>query len=142
MNKQKLLTLLLPLALLFGCKTKTAVEPSAPSIVGSWVWEESSFVARGLEEPKISNPESRGYSIQINVREAEIDIMKDGKFAATVPYKLLQMEENLAAIEVNIPQDSFPFFIASGPITISDTELLISGGYNDAGENQRYSRKK
>ena len=108
---------------------------------GRWVWVSSTFVTRGLKEPKISSPESRGYQIVIEFKENLIVIEKNGAVVAQVPYTLEQQSEYLQLIRVENPQDDFPFFIASGPVYINGNELIISGGYNDAGENQTYKRE-
>jgi hypothetical protein len=151
MNKI-LLSLLIVSSL--GCKsskeTKSAVETveqqnivQAETFVaeGRWGWVSSSFLTRGMKEPKVSTPETREYSIVLEFEADLISIEKNGEQVAKVPFTLEEHGDGIQIIRVEIPQDDFPFHIASGPVYLRGNELLISGGYNDAGENQTYKRE-
>jgi hypothetical protein len=109
---------------------------------GRWVWVSSSFIARGMKEPKISNPETRGYKIVLEFRGNQIAIEKNGSEVAMVPYTIENQGEGFTIIQVEIPQDDFPFIISSGPIYIRGNQLIISGGYDDSGEDQTYKREE
>lgn len=109
---------------------------------GRWQWVSSSFITRGIKEPKVSTPETLGYTIVLEFKANVITIIKNGAEAAQVPYSILEKDLAITFLQVQIPQDDFPFYIASGPIYLIGDELKISGGYNDAGENQTYKRIK
>ncbi len=121
-------------------ETEKAMIIEQTNLEGKWQWVSSSFVTRGMKEPNVSSPETRGYNVVLEFFENEIEIIIDGSPLARVPYRLAGNEVETQMLWVDIPSDDFPFYIASGPVYIRDGELYISGGYNDAGENQTYKR--
>lgn len=131
----RLVILILTAALLFCCASAKQQEVN---VQGHWQWVKSVFITRGMKGPKVSNPQSRGYSIELKIGEKEIEIFKNEKSVATVPYLLYKQAGDLEVMRVSIPQDDFPFFISSGPIYQEGDTLIIAGAYNDAGEDQYY----
>ncbi len=115
---------------------------STDKLLGTYQWVSSKYMTRGMKEVKLSNPETRGYSIVLEIKKTEIDIIKNDKKVATVPYKIIFSTDNQPIIQVQIPQDDFSFYIASGPFVIEGDITTIIGTYNDAGEDQTYKRLK
>lgn len=131
----KLLILSFAGAILMCC---AATKQQEINIQGNWKWVKSVFITRGMKGPKISYPESRGYTIDLKIGKKEIEIVKAGKSVATVPYLFYQEAGDLHVLRVSIPQDDFPFYISSGPVYQKGDTLIIAGTYNDAGEDQYY----
>ena len=131
----RLMILILSATLLLCCASAKQQEIN---VQGHWTWVKSIFITRGMKGPKISNPKSRGYTVELNIGPKEIEIIKDDKSVATVPYLIYQQAEELQVMRVSIPQDDFPFYISSGPVYQKGDTLIIAGTYNDAGEDQYY----
>ena len=139
--------------LLFACP-RLDQEASKPtedeSLVGKWRWVSSSFMTRGMSKPKITTPESVGYSMTAHFKnDGELDILHKENISWTYNYQLQDMNtpvEELLVLKMK-PQASMPdpsafVDIASGPLYIKGDTLHITGGYNDAGENQLYVKIK
>lgn len=109
-------------------------------IIGQWQWVKSEFIARGMPQPKVSTPKSRKCEVILDIREKEIEIIKNGDSVAVVPYLFYKQAEDLDVLRVSIPQDDFPFYISSGPVYFKADTMIIGGTYNDAGEDQYYIR--
>ena len=131
----KQILLLTMLTLLCSADMKQEIQ-----IKGQWQWVKSEFIARGMSQPKVSTPKSRKYEVILDIREKEIEIIKNGDSVAVVPYLYYQQTEDLKVLRVSIPQDDFPFFISSGPVYFKADTMIIGGTYNDAGEDQYYIR--
>jgi hypothetical protein len=134
MIQMKPYLLLLPLVFLL----LAADQQKPKSIEGRWQWVRSEFISRGMDGPKVSTPKSRKYKVELNVDSENIEIVKNKKSVASVPYLLYSQGEETQIIRVSIPQDDFPFYISSGPIYFRGDTLIIGGNYNDAGEDQFY----
>lgn len=127
--------------LILSCSAKKEILSSQKKqLIGSWTWVNSSFITRGMPEAKVSSPQSVGYSITLTISKKTIEILKNGVSVAKMPYELIEQENGAPLLMPATVTDDAPFFVASGPIHFKDDELYISGGYNDAGENQTYKK--
>ncbi len=136
---KKIIGIVITAVMLLCCASANQAEPT---LIGRWSWVKSKFITRGMPQAKISTPKSRGYVVDLVIGLKEIEIVKDEKSVATVPYLLYQQGEELHVLRVSIPQDDFPFYISSGPVYFKSDTLIIAGTYNDAGEDQYFVRVK
>jgi hypothetical protein len=115
------------------------------NIQGKWKWVESSFMTRGMKEPKVSTPETAGHEIMLEFKDTTVDVYRNGKVMETYQYEIKKMSpDNQLFLDLKIQNPNslpdFGFRLSSGPCDLKNGMLEITGGYNDAGENQKYKR--
>ncbi|MCH2083971.1 MAG: hypothetical protein MK226_16365 [Saprospiraceae bacterium] len=141
----KCLFILLSFLLMACPKIENKKDYHQNSIQGKWKWVESSFLTRGMREAKISTPESTGYDIILEFKDTTVSVYQNKKLINTYQYEIKKMSpDHQIFLELNIQRSGklvlTEFKLSSGPYEIKNGILEITGGYNDAGENQKYKR--
>ena len=141
----KYLFILLSLSFMACPKLKNDSISNQNNIQGKWKWIESSFMTRGMSEPRISTPKTAGHTIILEFKDATVDVYRNGKVMASYQYEIKKMSpDNQLFLNLKIQNPNslaeFEFRLSSGPCNFKNGMLEITGGYNDAGENQKYKR--
>ena len=112
----------------------------AEMLPGTWDWTESRFASRGVK-PTLKTPETENTHVSITFRPDNIaSVYVNKKLSGMYQYTLSQPTDYvMIKFKANEGQP-MPDFLQEGPLTISDNELLISGGYNDAGLNVKFRK--
>ena len=108
---------------------------------GSWEWVESRFASRGVK-PTLKTPASENKNVTINFRPDNLaSVYVNKKFSGMYQYTLTQPmgEYVLISFKANEGQP-LPEFLQEGPLSITDNEIFIAGGYNDAGQNVKFRK--
>ena len=112
----------------------------AEMLPGTWEWIESRFASRGVK-PTLKTPETEKTNISINFRPDNMaSVYVNKKFSGMYQYTLSQPTDYvLISFKANEGQ-SLPEILQEGPLTITDNEIFIAGGYNDAGQNVKFRK--
>lgn len=108
---------------------------------GSWEWTESRFASRGVK-PTLKTPTSENKNVTINFRPDNLaSVYVNKKFSGMYQYTLSMPTNDYVMITFKANEGQpLPEFLQNGPLTINDNEILIAGGYNDAGENVKFRK--
>lgn len=113
----------------------------AGMLPGTWEWTESRFASRGVA-PRVKTPETENAKVTINFRPDNLATLYiNKKPAGTYQYMLSQPTNDYVMIKFKGNEGtSLPEYLQEGPLTITDNEILIAGGYNDAGQNVKFRK--
>ena len=113
-------------------------------LLGEWVWIQTSFQTRGMPTPTISTPASTGVAMTVDFSANNtVAVKHNGTTIHNCSYKITENAEGTRFINVLLPEEApTPNIERHGILRIDNNQLEIIGGYNDAGANQQFQRKK
>ncbi|MBK8968800.1 MAG: hypothetical protein IPM36_19445 [Lewinellaceae bacterium] len=120
-------------------------QPPAPTLelTGRWIWVESSFITRGMQQPSISTPASTSIAMEVEFLNGQnLNLYHNNTLVNSQAYELWQTPGNPDYI-LELGTRTLQPNLEEGPIYITgDSILYIAGGYNDAGAGQTWRRVK
>ncbi len=112
--------------------------PVEDGILGSWQWVSTTFNRRGSGS-RAMNPENTKKNLVLTYHENyTVDILINDKKEATVKYKIIHSTDGVMFIDYNPHRPDL--LLQKGPVDFGPMDLVIKGGYNDAGGNMLLKR--
>lgn len=118
------------------------IAPAAKLITGTWQWSETKRLSRG-SQPVTQTPATTNRNLKVTFKpDQTVDVFLNERLAGSYKYELSKKNSNFIILRFSGADDGNPFYqyITEGPLTVTQEQLYIAGGYNDAGSNQTFTR--
>lgn len=111
------------------------------SIVGRWEWQETSYNSRGTI-PYTLTPSSTDTTMIVDIKPKTLKIYKNGIYFGEYSYTTNTVVGDQNIITIDYKDTPLSMRMEQGPIYFENNKLRIAGGYNDAGGDQVFIRKR
>lgn len=127
------------LSITFSMGTLSAQYTPQPTYEGKWKWEYSTLSSRGMAKQNLITPADLGTELVMELKRNNIMYLyHDGELVYKGEYTVNKSGDGTFIFAWDTDKFQVDPSPEVGPIEITAEEIMINGGYNDGGLNQKF----